>query len=291
VRLENFSLVVGWFLALINVASAADSIPKASPPVPPLGELITRGWSYEPLRRYKAPEAGQGVAVDREFFYAINNHTIGKYQKETGARVALWEGGNDGEIHHLNAGGVFNGQLYTVHSNYPGVPMLSSLEIFDPATLKHAGSHSFGRMDGSFTWLDRRDNRWIACFVHYRDRGAEPNRNNAWTQILAFDDDWRRTAGWALPAELLARFGERGYSASGGAFGPGGHLYLTGHDNPELYVLDFPRAGSVMKWIATIPIPAEGQAFSWDPAHPDQLYTIARKTREVVVGRVTIPAK
>ena len=37
-----------------------------------------------------------------------------------------------------------------------------------------------------------------------------------------------------------------------------GHLYLTGHDNTELYVVDFPKAGSVLKWIATIPISAEG---------------------------------
>lgn len=250
----------------------------------------TNGWTYTEMRRYRAAEAGQGVAVDREFFYAINNHTIAKYRKEDGARVALWDGGAGGEIIHLNSGSIVESKLYAVHSNYPAVPMLSSVEIFDPATLTHIGSHSFGRMDGSFTWLERRDQRWIACFVHYGKRGAEPSRDPAWTQILAFDDAWRRTGGWALPAALLARIGDRGYSASGGAFGPGGHLYLTGHDNPELYVLAFPRAGSVLTWLATIPVPVEGQAFSWDPADPSLLYTIARKTREVVVGRVTVPA-
>ena len=256
---------------------------------PPIGQLRTPGWNYEELRRYKAPEAGQGVAVDRDFFYAINNHTIGKYRKSTGERVAGWEGGAGGEIIHLNAGSIVNGRLYGIHSNYPGVPMLSSLELFDPATLQHVGSHSFGRMDGSFTWLDRRDNRWIACFVHYGNRGAEPNRDSAWTQIVAFDDEWRRTGGWALPADLTARFGGRGYSASGGAFGPGGHLYLTGHDNTELYVVTFPKAGSVLKWIATIPFPSEGQAFCWDPTEPGVLYSIIKKTKEVIVGRVTIP--
>ncbi len=88
----------------------------------------------------------------------------------------------------------------------------------------------------------------------------------------------------------MSRIGDRGYSASGGAFGPGGHLYLTGHDNPELYVMAFPRAGSVLKWLATLPVPVEGQAFSCDPADPSLLFTIARKTRDVVVGRVTLPA-
>jgi hypothetical protein len=241
------------------------------------------------------------VAVDREFFYAINNHTLGKYRKDTGVRVVSWEGGKGGEIIHINAGFVRDGRLYGVHSNFPGVPMLSSLELFDTATLKHVGSQSFGRMDGSFTWLDRitdatagRGNgpaagRWIACFVHYGDKGAEPNRDAAWTQIIAFDDEWRRVAGWALPADLIERFGGRGFSASGGAFGPGGDLYLTGHDNTELYVVTFPRAGSVLKWIATLPFPSEGQAFAWDPFEAGVLYSISRKTKEVIVGRVTRP--
>src|SRR3954471_405435 len=276
------------FLPLIiafSSAFAADPAPKTpAPELPPVGQLTTPGWGYEELRRFKAPEAGQGVAVDHEFFYAINNHTIGKYRKATGERVALWEGGAGGEIIHLNAGIILNGKLHTVHSNYPGVPMLSSLETFDPATLKHASSHSFGRMDGSFTWLDRRGDGWIACFVHYGNKGAEPNRDSSWTQIIAFDDEWRRTAGWALPPDLIARFGGRGFSASGGAFGPGGHLYLTGHDNTELYVVDFPQAGSVLKWIATIPIPAEGQAFCWDTDDRNILYTILKRTKEVIVG-------
>lgn len=274
-------------LALLSPVSllAAESVPLN----PPMGQLTTAGWRYEELRRFKAPEAGQGVAVDREFFYAINNHTIGKYRKQTGERVAQWEGGAGGDYIHLNAGIIFDGKLYGIHSNYPGVPMLSSLEIFDPVTLQPIGSHSFGRMDGSFTWLDRRANRWIACFVHYGNRGAEPSRDSAWTQIIAFDDEWRRTGGWALPPDLITRFGGRGYSASGGGFGPGGHLYLTGHDNTELYVVTFPKAGSVMKWIATIPFPSEGQAFCWDPHAPGMLYSILKKSKEVIVGRVTIP--
>ena len=279
------------FLALVSLALAAEPVA-----LPPVGQFTTPGWKYEELRRFKAPEAGQGVAVDREFFYAINNHAIGKYRKETGERVAQWEGGADGEFIHINAGIIYEGRLYGIHSNYPGVPMLSSLEIFDRATLKHIGSHSFGRMDGSFTWLARSDGsnqlpagKWIACFVHYGNKGAEPSRDSSWTQIIAFDDEWRRTGGWALPPDLIARFGGRGYSASGGAFGPGGHLYLTGHDNAELYVVMFPKAGSVMKWIATIPIPAEGQAFCWDPQNPDVLYSVLKKTKEVIVGRVTIP--
>jgi hypothetical protein len=167
--------------------------------------------------------------------------------------------------------------------------MLSSVEIFETARLNHVGSHSFGRTDGSLTWLDRREGKWIACFVHYGKRGGEPGRGPEWTRLVELDDQWRQLRGWALPADLMAHIGTRGYSLSGGAFGPRGFLYATGHDNPELYVLDFPTAGPALKWIATVPITAEGQAFGWDPAAAGVLYTIGRKTREIIVGRVTLP--
>lgn len=268
---------------------SAAPAPKAAAPAEPFVAITTPGWRYEELRRFPAPEAGQGVVVDAEFFYAINNHTIAKYRKATGERVAEWEGGSKGPIVHLNAGIVHEGKLYCAHSNYPDVPMQSSVEIFDTATLKHIGTHSFGRSDGSFTWLDRRNGRWIACFVHYGKKGGEPGKGPEWTQIVEFDNDWRRTGGWALPADLLARIANRGYSASGGAFGPGGLLYITGHDNPELYALDFPESGSFLKWVATVPIPAEGQAFGWDPQDPGMFYCVARKTKAVIVGKVTKP--
>lgn len=265
---------------------AAMPLHRQTPARAPLTPLATPGWRFEELRRFKVPEARQGVAVDDEFFYAITNRSIGKYRKDTGERVDSWQDGESGPFIHLNAGFVRDGRLFAIHSNYPGVPMLSSVEIFNPATLEHVASHSFGRMDGSFTWLDRREGRWIACFVHYGEKGAEPNRDSSWTQIVEFDDGWRRTAGWALPADLIERFGGRGFSASGGAFGPGGLLYVTGHDNPEMYVLDFPQAGSVMRWVATFPVPFEGQAFAFDPSEPDVVYGVLRRATEVIVGRV-----
>jgi hypothetical protein len=281
-------------LFIVTFGFAAEPSPslKLAPPTP--------GWRYEELRRIPATEAGQAAVVDREFIYAINNFTIAKYRKTSGERVALWDGAKGGPIIHMNAGIIVEGQLYCAHSNYPGVPMLSSVEIFDTATLKHIGSHSFGRTDGSLTWIDRRERSsslsagnsggsagtWIACFVHYGKRGGEPGRGPEWTQIVEFDDQWRRLRGWALPADLLAHIGARGYSLSGGAFGPRGLLYVTGHDHPELYVLDFPSSGAALKWVATVPISAEGQAFSWDPSEPGILYNVGRKTREVIIGRV-----
>lgn len=290
VKSALLALVLAAGAVAAEPAPSAKTAPKA--PLPPLTLAPpTPGWRYEELRRFPAPEAGQGVAADRDHLYAINNYTIAKYRKETGERVALWDGGKGGPIIHLNAGVVFDGKLYCAHSNYPGVPNLSSVEIFDPATLKHVGSHSFGRYDGSFTWLDRREGKWIACFVHYSKRGGEPGRGPEWTHLVEFDDQWRRLRGWALPADFVTHIGQRGYSLSGGALGPRGLIYATGHDHPELYVLSFPESGSALKWIATIPITTEGQAFGWDPAHPEILYTIGRRQREVIVGRVTVPSR
>ena len=53
--------------------------------------------------------------------------------------------------------------------------------------------------------------------------------------------------------------------------------------------MEFPQAGSVMKWIATIPFPSEGQAVCWDPHEAGVLYSVLKRTKEVIVGRVTRP--
>lgn len=247
------------------------------------------GWRFEELRRIPAPEARQGAAADAEFLFAINNHELGQYRKSTGERVAGWSCPEGEPLIHLNAGVVHAGRLYCAHSNYPAVPMQSSVEIWDAHTLQHVATRSLGRTDGSLTWIDRRNGRWIACFVHYGKKGGEPGRGPEWTRIVEFDDDWRETGGWTFPAELMAQIGSRGYSCSGGAIGPGGYLFVTGHDEPELYVLQFPTAGTVLQWKATIAVPIEGQAFGWDPGKPGTIYLLARKTREIIAGRVIKP--
>jgi len=256
----------------------------SAPAVPP-----TPGWSHVELRRVPAAEARQGVAADAEFLYAIGNTALGKYRKNTGERVAGWECPVGRPLTHLNAGIIHEGRLYAAHSNYPGVPMLSSIEIWDTHTMQHTGSHSFGRTDGSLTWIDRRNGRWIACFAHYGRKGGEPGRGPEWTRLVEFDDAWRQTGGWALPADLLAHIGGTGYSCSGGGVGPGGFLYVTGHENAELYVLRFPEAGPVLDWVATISVVAQGQAFAWDPVERDVIHMLGRASREIISGRIAIP--
>ena len=240
--------------------------------------------SLQELRRFKAAEARQAVAVDAHHFYAIDNRAIGKYDKRTGERVGGYVEPDGGGIHHLNSGIVFDGRLYCANSNYPGVPMLSSIEIFDTETLEHVGSHSFGMLPGSATWIDRRDGLWWVGFGNYEGRGGIPGRGTEWTEIALYDDQWRRVGGYGFPAEVIEHFGTR--SNSGTTFGPDGLLYATGHDEAELYVLRIPRAGAALEFVEVLPVTAEGQGIAWDPSEPGLLYTILRSTREIVVSRL-----
>ena len=197
----------------------------------------------EEVRRFSAEEARQGVAVDDRYFYAISNRHIGKYDKQTGERVGGWEGAPDGPIIHLNSGIVLDGRLYCAHSNYPGVPMVSSIEVFETDTLEHVESHSSGIFGGSATWIDRADGHWWVAFGHYAGFGGIPDQGPAWTNLVKFDQSWRRVAGYVYPRDVVERFQEM--SNSGGAWGEDGRLYVTGHDEAAVFALSLPTAGSV----------------------------------------------
>lgn len=235
-------------------------------------------WRHEEMKRFKANEAHQGVAVDAEHFYAITNAAIGKHRKDTGERVGGWKE-TAGRIKHLNAGIVLDGKLWCAHSNYPEMPMKSSVEVFDPKTMQHLDSIDLTSVGGSLTWVDRRDGWWYACFAQYAKTG-DPAR----TRVVRFDANWKPAAEIRFPVEMVAKFGKN--SSSGGSFGPDRHLFITGHDAQELYVLDLPVTGDVWTWKTAIPISAHGQAFAWDRSSPGLLYSIDRKTKEVIVSHI-----
>lgn len=248
------------------------------------------GWSVEEIARFSAPEARQGVAADADHVYVIGNRVIGKYDKRSFKKVAGWADREGGQIIHFNAGIVHDGRLVLAHSNYPEVPMTGSIESFDVQTLQPAGSHSFGAYFGSVTWVLRHDDAWFVCFGHYGNRAAEPGRDPTWTSLVRFDDSWRRTGGWVFPKALHERIG-KSYTTSGGAFGPGGYLYVTGHDDPELHVLRFPQQGSVLEWVGTLAITAAGQAFCWDPVEEGRFYSIDRPSGEVIISQLVRPGE
>ncbi|GAB4149095.1 MAG: hypothetical protein Tsb009_23200 [Planctomycetaceae bacterium] len=248
--------------------------------------------SFREIARFPAAEAIQGVAVDGQHFYAIANRTIGKYEKKSGRKVATWKSSRQFPLIHLNHGIVRNGKLYCAHSNSPGVPATSSVEIWDTKTLKHIDTHSFGIFEGSLTWIDWHDNTWWAVFAHYSSKALNAGgRDTRWTSLVKFDSRWRRLQSWVFPKSVLKKF--EPYSNSGGGWGPDGRIYCSGHDAGELYVLRLPKSGSTLEHVETLPLNITGQAFAWDPSAPNMLYGISRAKKTVVVSRLEkrIPEK
>jgi hypothetical protein len=234
------------------------------------------------LRRFAAPAAGQGVAVAPDAVYAIDTRAIEKYSR-AGSLLRRYDAGADAAIVHLNGCSVHAGVLYCAHSNYPGVPMQSSIERFDADTLAHLGSQPLADAPGSATWVDRDGERWLVAFAHYAGRGGERGRGPEATRLVAYDTEWRLLAAFRYPDELIARFAGR--SNSGGVVMPTGSLYLTGHDAAEVYraCIDEPRAA--LRWTSTFPAPFAGQGIAWDP-ESRTLWGTVRRTRELVQASV-----
>jgi hypothetical protein len=267
-------------LALASAAAIAQKPPAAHSARIPPERLPIAMLSAKEVRRWPAPEARQGVAVDADYFYAIVNTRIGKYDKSTGRKVGEWVGDRL-RIIHLNSCAVIDAMLVCAHSNFPEVPMASSVEFFDPATMRHVRSVPLGIADGSLTWIERHGGKWWAGFANYDDKGGEPGRDHRFTQVVMFDDDWRRLGGYRFPDSVLQHFAP--LSNSGGSWGADGLLYVTGHDAREIYVLREPGEGPTLEHLATIAAPLDGQAWAWDRSATRTLYGITRRNGEVVV--------
>jgi outer membrane protein assembly factor BamB len=233
----------------------------------------------EVIRSWPAKEANQGVAVDATHFYVIDDRALGKYEKATGRKVAEWTAPAGSGVIHMNAGIVAEGRLMVAHSNFPSKPDESSLEYFDTTTLRPTGRKVFAHPVGSLTWAVPEGSGWLACFVHYKF-----NSDTAKSRIVRYDADWKVLAAWAFSPELVARFGS--FSSSGGGLGAHGRVWVSGHDAKELYRLMLPEGGGVAKWEGTAAFASSGQAFAWDPSQPAELYSIQRKSREIIVSRL-----
>lgn len=263
-------------LTLIWTSGVASEVPVA------YGEVIAA---------FGSPAARQGVAVDAAHVYVAGNYRIIKHERATGAAIEEWAGEAEGRpLTHLDSAMVHDGLLYAAHSNYPGWPMTSSVEVWDAATMRHVGTHSFGIQLGSFTWLDRHAGVWWGAFANY-DK-VQTGQSSAYgetrrTQIVRMDDDFAIKERWVLPESILERM--RPMSNSGGSWGPDGLLYLTGHDHGEIYVTCLPAAGSTIIWLGTVRVDGmEGQGIAWDrSADEPELWAILKQDRQVL--RVRMP--
>lgn len=239
------------------------------------------------VQQFDAYDAYQGVAVDGNYFYAINNSRISLHDKESGKVLQQWAGDsmNENPLQHLDSGMVLDGTLYGAHSNYPDWPMTSSIESWDVTTMKHINTVSFGVQLGSFTWIDNYQGSWWGAFANYDlvQRGMnKPYGETKNTLIVKFDEDFSVMQSWTLPDVILQRMSPM--SNSGGSWGRDGYLYLSGHDDPEVYVMSLPDTGSELNWLATISIPGlNGQGIAWDRSDDGlYLWAILRSTRNVL---------
>jgi hypothetical protein len=248
-----------------------------------------------PDKTFDAFDAHQGVAVDKKYFYAVNNQSITKVDRTTGQPVLQFVSASDGPIIHMDSATVVGDKLYVAASDYDSAPEESSIEVFDTKTMRHLSTFSFGIERGSLTWLDRHDGAWWGGFANYDevpDGTTQPYGGTDNTQIVKMDDKFRIEQAWSVPEEILSRF--KPMSNSGGSWGPDGRLWITGHDLDEAYVMELPKAGSQLQWDATVQLPkVEGQAIAWDRsgAKPT-LWAIKRSTSQVLSFTVpysTIP--
>jgi hypothetical protein len=261
-------------------------------PQAPAPALKRHGLVATEVARWPVRGANQGVAVDAEFFYGVGNHVLVKHRKADGVRVAEWISPRGGPLVHLNGGYVADGKIILAHSKFPQLPMASSLEIHDAATLAPVATHSFGIRLGSLTWAERRDGQWWACFANYNDKGTTPGFDQRWTYVGRFDDQWQLLESWLFPPEVVATWGKS--ACSGGSWGDDGLLYVTGHDAKELYVLRRPKSGVQLELVTVIDVPFEGQSWAWDRSAKGEriIYGITRDSQEVIVASIPeLPAE
>ena len=231
---------------------------------------------YHVVERFDAYYAMQGVAVDRNHFYAIENNHITKFTLR-GDSVTTWHEPDKEKIRHINSGFVKGRKLYCTHSNYPEVPMASSIEIFDKRTMQPIESISLGIDVGSCVWITPGKGCWYAFFAHYAGNGQEPGKGVEWSQLVKFDRKWRRMQAWVLPKDILEKL--HPHSLSSGVL-VGDTFYCMGHDHERCYLMRLPRYGVHLEWVGTINVPIPGQAIAID--RNGDMWGISRKDRQVI---------
>ena len=266
-------MLIELIAAMALQASPASGLPAAAPT-----------HKAETVRRYDSG-ATQGAAAGPSDVYAVSNFKLVRFDKKTGEKRAEWVG-EKARFPHINSCALIARDLVCASSNFPATPHVSTVEMFDPMTLAHKRSVSLGLGTGSVTWVDRHDGFWWAMFANYDGKGGETPRDHRHTTLVKFDDQWRRLEAWGLPPTVLGRIAPM--SVSGGGWGPDGKLYLSGHDLPELYVMQLPMGGGVLDHLETLGMEAEGQAIDWDESQPGMLYGITRRTREILAMRIQL---
>ena len=219
--------------ALAVTAGLAPAVPTGAAPAALPAVAEPPALSATLVRAYDAFDANQGVAVDRQNFFVVDNRSITQHARSSGAPLLQFLSDTRGPLIHMDSGVVVRSKLYAAHSNYDESPMESSIEVFDARTMRMSDPQ-LRHERGSLTWLDRHDGAWWAGFANYDvvpDGETQPYGGTDNTQVVKMDDQFQVTQAWTIPRVVLDRF--RPMSNSGGSWGPDGRLWLTGHDLPR----------------------------------------------------------
>lgn len=253
--------IITLLLIPLSLASITNAAEPAAPEKTPLG--------WRETERIPAAEAHQAAAADREFYYAVTNDRIVKYNRADGKQAGV----SMGPAKHLNSAFLFEGNLLCAHSNYPTVPEQSEIKLLDPKTMQLTTFHDFGNFGGSLTWCVLRENHWWCNFAKYGDKNDE-------TFLVKFDRAWKEVGRWTYPESVIKELHRM--SLSGGIWYQH-QLLVTGHDDGVFFVLDLPEKGTVLEHVRTVGMPFTGQGFAYD-SKTNELIGIDRKKRELVLA-------
>ena len=119
-------------------------------------------------------------------------------------------------------------------------------------------------------------------YAHYPPPNGEPGKGPEYSVLVRYDTEWRETGAWAFPKAVVARWD--GMSSSGGVWTPDGRLITAGITRRNCTSCGCPTAGATLVLEAIVPVESEGQGIALDPSDPTRLWSIQRKTAEVLVS-------
>ena len=211
-------------------------------------------------------KANQGVAVDKNYYYAISNTKITKHNKTTNELVATWNADTNNPIFahfkHMNSGTVIDGELFVAHSRYNIDPNDNTIEIFklQNKLLKHKKTIPMPRKYGSLTWIDKHsDGSWWMCYAVY---GEGVNMNTKLVKYQYKNKEFVEDCSWTFPNEVVENWGDM--SCSGGSWGADGYLYTSGHDHEKAFVLKIDEDDKLKYLRTENNVGFYGQAIAWD---------------------------
>lgn len=249
--------------------------------------LVDFGHSdFRKIAQFEIPHARQAIAVNNDFLFGIDDAAVGKYDKKTGVLVASWSAPAESHVQHLNSGIILDEKLLAAHSNYPDFPIENSIESWSPESLEHVGTRKISGRYGYAVWVDWHGRSWWVAFAHYEKTRPMTGFGSEKTTLVRFDDDWNELDSWVYPSTLIDRMAPK--SNSGGAWGPHGVLFLTGHDAAELYAVIPERAKGELTLLDVLPVDNAGQGIAWDPVDSGTLFAMKREGRIVTRSKLEV---